>query len=173
MRRTKRLILRGACVLSIAICALLVLQSAGIVRPLGVGWGDGARGRAYSVASDGSIVFQTLAGVKPFPPGVSRPISVTGPRADGMGFHYHRFDMVLLADDRTPLPGTYGRQIEFRIALGWAVLMALVVALLCVADFLRERRIARTRRCCRNCGYDLRATPDRCPECGLVPAPLR
>jgi hypothetical protein len=51
----------------------------------------------------------------------------------------------------------------------WAVSPPLAVL---PALRLRRRLIPRRRRAtgrCPACGYDLRATPDRCPECGGVP----
>jgi hypothetical protein len=62
--------------------------------------------------------------------------------------------------------------------LVWLIIGALVVpaviAWLVPARVLTQLLIhGRLRKppegCCQNCGYDLRATPRRCPECGIVP----
>lgn len=50
------------------------------------------------------------------------------------------------------------------------------VALSWLAVGLLYRRGGSRKGCCPSCGYDLRATPDRCPECGItfpVPGPAR
>jgi hypothetical protein len=63
---------------------------------------------------------------------------------------------------------TYGRG-----TLGsWAGVPVWFVTLVLAGIGLSSWRLARRRRApglCRACGYDLRATPGRCPECGRVP----
>lgn len=53
----------------------------------------------------------------------------------------------------------------------WAVaLCAAILPLVWITRRLRGSRYLVGQ--CQKCGYDLRATPDRCPECGTTPAKL-
>ena len=51
-----------------------------------------------------------------------------------------------------------------------APLVILTFAVLPAVAFYR--RLARKKGHCQICGYDLRATPDRCPECGTIASAL-
>jgi hypothetical protein len=56
----------------------------------------------------------------------------------------------------------------------WAAQLALTLPLLYVLAIAKsawQRRQRRMTGCCIQCGYDLRASPDRCPECGTIATP--
>ncbi|HEY7118158.1 MAG TPA: hypothetical protein VH475_16330 [Tepidisphaeraceae bacterium] len=163
------------CVVALAGCAVVAVQWAGILPPLGVSWGDGNRpgGAGYSLGLlDGSLIFETLHDVKPWAAGTGgSAIKFDGQSTGFAGFNYRRYDIRLASPDGKRLPGTYGTQTRFWIAPGWILLFWLAAAGLCRKLWVNQRRREReANQRCLNCGYDLRATPDRCPECGLVRA---
>jgi hypothetical protein len=69
----------------------------------------------------------------------------------------------------TMIYGTMSGRIFFQLVmpLWMPMLLFSLYPLICAARWYRKRPA--TVGLCRSCGYDLRATPDRCPECGMVP----
>ena len=67
--------------------------------------------------------------------------------------------------------GAFGADLYLMTVPWWAICLGLLLATL-LADRLlmrvRERRRRRAAGLCTACGYDLRESPERCPECGQL-----
>jgi hypothetical protein len=92
-------------------------------------------------------------------------ISGTGRHYDLLGFSVYQHT------GAPPRPSTV-----LRISVPCSFLVVLS-ALQPLRWYRRKRADTRNRPVdqifCVNCGYDLRATPDRCPECGVVPKKIQ
>lgn len=62
-----------------------------------------------------------------------------------------------------------GHNLATVLAVSAALSAYLSATGLALAFFLADQRPRSRRAVCRVCGYDLRATPERCPECGAEP----
>ena len=71
-----------------------------------------------------------------------------------------------------PSPAGFGPAGYWSIGLNLALISLAFAILPAFARirYLRAKYFTRRPGLCNKCGYDLRATPDRCPECGTIPS---
>lgn len=96
-------------------------------------------------------------------PGYPYGAEVGGWKAIGLQWRQERMTLLRPAD-RTVMLALY-RSRTFYTWLGWPQLLSAIIP---VWWLIRKRKVRRQKPAgtCRVCGYDLRASTERCPECG-------
>jgi hypothetical protein len=154
---------------------VLWVRGQGTHTPPHIEWGDPVKATGHLVTfMDAAVSVQKETGKKFLPVQGASPTMLPSQQSqgdgwDGLGFHYHAWVDTAMTPDGKTLPGVYGQGSEFWSSMFWPLLLATILPLLAAVRFLRygTRRQRRLRAgLCPTCGYDLRATSERCPECG-------
>ena len=128
------------------------------------------------VVAGGYVTISTLAWLTANPatatasfPGYPYGAEVSGWNALGLHWRDERMTLLRPADRKVVM--VLNRTTAFSVWLGVPLLLFAIFPvwwwLRRIAKINREKR----KGTCRICGYDLRQTPNRCPECGSVPVP--
>jgi hypothetical protein len=72
----------------------------------------------------------------------------------------------ILVDNSGFMPHGFSDSVFARVLPVGGPLCAIAFAWM---EWKKQYRKRLHRHVCQSCGYDLRATPDRCPECGTIP----
>ena len=132
--------------------------------------------RLHMVSSDGQLSFNVDSEVTPgfltkdaFDRGRIWEFSLNWPRYRGPGVVKDPAFLGFTYLGPKEFSHMHDGDYTFRVAAPWWALTAItsMIPVITLSRRWRQRR-ALTGGLCRICGYDLRATPDRCPECGTA-----
>ena len=130
------------------------------------------------VISDGGVVvigMEDATWIGPSPVGIGR--TFTSPAGLSLRSYEHPFEIIsygFWGDNYVDSQLSYTNHERFVRIPWWAIFVGLLsLATPTMLHFLRQRRrrFRDLNKLCPNCGYDTRATPEKCPECGHLGKP--
>jgi hypothetical protein len=172
VRRLRRILLIALTALSlILVAALLLLQPISYAAPVLLERVSSG-GRLYAAAGRGGLYFGRYTGLAGTDPNSLNVGRWANESVDGHEATFRRYSWTYgFGRRRGGSALTGGGGFGYTVVRVPVWFAAAVLALPPLTRLpLATRRRRRTREGhCKCCGYDLRATPGRCPECGAVP----